>query len=131
MNKKVKVLIERAESSLSSASLLLKEGYYDFSISRSYYAMFYAAEAVLLTRGLKFSSHKAVITLFGQHFVKTGIFPPDLGKGLNKAFDERLNGDYSYEPVTSPEMAEKAIVRGEIFIKNVKEYLKKTGYDID
>ena len=41
--------------------------------------MFFLAEAVLLTKGLRASSHKGVISLFGKHFVKTGIFEKGIG----------------------------------------------------
>lgn len=130
MKEKIKVLMKRAEDSLSSAELLFKEGYNDFSISRAYYAMFYAAEAALLTRDLKFSSHKSVITLFGQYFVKSGIFPSELGRDLAKAFDERITGDYSFEPSITSEMVKNAIVRTENFIVNIKQHLKKEGYEV-
>ena len=43
------------------------------------------AEAVLLSKSLKASSHAGVITLFGEHFVKTGVFGRDLGKSLRKS----------------------------------------------
>jgi len=72
--KEIETLIQRAERAIKSAELLLKEGDVDTSVSRSYYAMFYVTEALLLTRELKFSSHRSVISLFGEHFVKTGIF---------------------------------------------------------
>jgi len=90
--------------------------------------MFYAAEAILLTKDLKFSSHKSVISLFGEHFVKGGIFPSELGRDLSKAFDERLTGDYSFKSIITREMAEKAIKRAEKFTKGIKEYLIKEGY---
>ena len=49
MNKSenIKILIEKAAESLQAAQSLLKEGYHGFCASRAYYAMFYAAEAVL------------------------------------------------------------------------------------
>ncbi len=34
-------LLEKAKESLEAAKSLLKDGFYDFSASRSYYAMFY------------------------------------------------------------------------------------------
>ena len=71
----IKSLIKRAEKYLKSARILLQEGDYESSVSRTYYAMFYSVEAVLLTKGLSFSSHNGVISAFGQHFVKTGVFP--------------------------------------------------------
>ena len=52
-------------------------------------AMFFLAEAVLLTKNLKASSHKGVLGLFGQHFVKTGVFDKGLGRALNDAYDKR------------------------------------------
>ena len=64
-------LIEKARRYLRSAELLIGDGDYDSAVSRAYYAMFYAAEAALLKKGMTFSSHKAVISAFGQHFVKT------------------------------------------------------------
>ena len=38
----VKELIEKAHQSLEAAKLLFDEGFIDFSVSRSYYSMFYA-----------------------------------------------------------------------------------------
>lgn len=67
--------VEKAKESLQAANSLFDGGFYDFSASRAYYAMFYCAEAVLLTKNLSFSKHSAVITAFGKEFIKTGIFP--------------------------------------------------------
>ncbi len=69
--------------------------------------MFYATEAVLLTKNLKFSSHKGVISLLGQYFIRTSIFPVELGRDLSKAFDERLTVDYSFKSEITQETAEK------------------------
>jgi len=68
-------LIKRAKRYIKSAELLLNDKDYESSISRTYYAMFYAAQAALLTKTLSFSSHKGVISAFGKHFIKTEIFP--------------------------------------------------------
>ncbi|MCA9997744.1 MAG: HEPN domain-containing protein [Anaerolineales bacterium] len=70
-------LIKKAEDSLAAAQLLLDEGFYDFAVSRTYYGMFYIAEAFLLGEGLTFSSHAAVIAAFGRYFAKTGRVPSE------------------------------------------------------
>lgn len=44
-----------------AATLLLDAGYAGFSTSRSYFAMFYVAEALLLGKDLSFSKYSAVI----------------------------------------------------------------------
>jgi hypothetical protein len=40
----------------------------DFAASRAYSSLFYTAEALLLSRGLSYSSHPAVIASFGKEF---------------------------------------------------------------
>jgi len=71
-------LIERAKKYLKSSRTLLVDGDYESSVSRAYYAMFYSAEAVLLTKNLSFSSHRGVISAFREYFVKTHVlqYPP-------------------------------------------------------
>lgn len=93
--KEIKDLIEKAKKFITTAEHALNIGDYDSCVSRSYYAMFFMAEAVLLTKNLSASSHKGVISLFGKHFVKTGIFDRELGKALSDAYDKRLIGDYA------------------------------------
>ncbi|CAD6493933.1 MAG: hypothetical protein CHKLHMKO_00588 [Candidatus Argoarchaeum ethanivorans] len=45
-DKDISELIEKAKESLDAAKSLFEAGFYDFSAGRSYYAMFYTAEAV-------------------------------------------------------------------------------------
>lgn len=126
--KKVETLIERAKTAIASAELLLSENDHDGSVSRSYYAMFYAAEALLLTKGLKFSSHKSVISLYGEHFVKTGIFKHEIGKRLKRTFERRLEADYSFAPQIDEEEAKEVLNWTKEFVKEIREYLVKEGF---
>jgi uncharacterized protein (UPF0332 family) len=103
--KEVESLIQKAKKYIKSAEKLIKEKDYESAVSRTYYAMFYATEAILLTKGLSFSSHKGVISAFGKYFVKTGIFPKEMGKDLTKAFEKRQLADYEYTSVMSEEDA--------------------------
>jgi uncharacterized protein (UPF0332 family) len=121
--KETQALIERANRYLKSAELLLKEKDYESSVSRAYYAMFYAAEAILLTKNLSFSSHKGVISAFGEHFVKTGIFPKEMGRELNRAFEKRQVGDYEYTFVVSREDTDQILRSGKEFVKTVTNWL--------
>jgi uncharacterized protein (UPF0332 family) len=68
-DKDIPDLLQMAKESLEVAEDLFKSKHYGFSASRSYYAMFYATEAVLLTKNLSFSKHKAVVSAFGKEFV--------------------------------------------------------------
>ena len=116
-------LIQKAQRYLKSAQLLLEDKDYESSVSRTYYAMFYAAQAVLLTKNLSFSSHKGVISAFGEHFVKTGTFPKEMGRELNRAFEKRQIGDYEYTFVVSNEDAEQMLQSGKEFVNNIARWL--------
>jgi len=122
--KEINSLIERAKRYLKSAEILLEEGDYESSVSRTYYAMFYSAQAMLLTKSLSFSSHKGVISAFGEQFIKTGIFPKEMGRELNKAFEKRQIGDYEYTFVITRQEAEEILENGKKFIEKIAQHLK-------
>jgi uncharacterized protein (UPF0332 family) len=79
-------LLAKARRSLANARRSLEAGDADFAASRAYYAMFYAAEALLLSRGLAFSKHGAVIAEFSREFVRSGEFPAEYGRALREAW---------------------------------------------
>ena len=56
--------------------------------------MFYVAEAFLLSKGLSFGKHSAVIAAFGEHFAKNGIVPPEYHRYLIRGLQVRHAGDY-------------------------------------
>jgi len=123
--REIRSLIERAMRYLKSAKILLKEKDYESSVSRAYYAMFYSAQAALLTKKLSFSSHKGVISAFGEHFIKTGIFPREMGRELNRAFEKRQIGDYEYTFVITKQEAEEILRNAKEFITKITQYLQE------
>lgn len=90
----VRYRMEQAHERLKAAEVLLNQGLYTDSVTRSYYAMFTAARALLVTKELDSSKHSGVISLFNLHFVKTGIVESDMGGILTKAKGLREKGDY-------------------------------------
>ncbi len=123
-------LMAKAKMSLEAAKSLLRDGFPDFSISRAYYAMFSAAEALLLSKNMSFSKHSAVISAFGKEFVKTGKFSVDLQNYLVDAFDLRHKSDYGRIGEISETKARELLKQAEDFIKSCKGYLKDQGYEI-
>ena len=126
--REIESLIQRGEKYLKTAQKLILEEDYESSVSRSYYSMFYCAEAILLTKGLSFSSHKGVIAALGEHFIKTGILPREMSKEITRAFEKRQLGDYEYEFVISKEEAEEILISGNVFLGKIKKYLKEEGF---
>ena len=98
MNSNLSALIqyrpEQAEESLSSAKLLLDNEKYRPSVSRAYYAMFYAVPALLAKEKLKVSKHSGAIGIFNREFVKRGVFDKELSRWLQEAFDLRQRADF-------------------------------------
>lgn len=52
MDELTELLLLKADEKLEIAKLLIDQGYYADSICKSYYAMFYAAKALLANKGL-------------------------------------------------------------------------------
>ena len=120
----IQALIEKARRYLRSAELLIQDGDYDSAVSRAYYAMFYSAEAALLTKEMTFTSHKAVISAFGQYFVTTGIFEKQMGRDLNIIFDERQLGDYESNSPISEDNARYALETAQEFVSQIATWLE-------
>ena len=85
--------------------------------------MFYAVQALLLTRELSFSKHSAVISAFGREFAKSGIVPVELHRYLIEAQEDRNVGDYGIGPGITQEEAHEQIMRTEELIRIVAEKL--------
>lgn len=125
MNEEIEALLKKADESIRGAKLLFDNGLFGFAVSRAYYAMFYVVSAVLLTKGLSFSKHTAVVAAFGQHFVKTNIFEHKFHRYLVEAFEQRQIGDYEVLDEITKETAQRSINRAMEFIAAVRDYLAK------
>ena len=118
-------LLNKARESLDAATLLSKSGYQSFSASRAYYAMFYVAEAFLVSLGQSYSSHGGVIGAFGREFSKTQKVDPRFHRYLINAQDMRNTGDYGLtESITDHETTEMISWAGE-FLACAQEYFKE------
>jgi uncharacterized protein (UPF0332 family) len=95
-----------AEQELETAQLLLDHERYRACISRAYYVMYYGTQALLSARGIASRTHKGMIQQFGQHFIRSGIFPTDMAEKLSTNFDLRHLSDYEENAVISREQAE-------------------------
>ncbi|HEU0297504.1 MAG TPA: HEPN domain-containing protein [Anaerolineales bacterium] len=93
MNDEIEALLKKAKRSQKAAARLFKDGDIDFAASRAYYSLFYTASALLLSRGLAFSSHSGVIANFGKEFARTRAMDPQFHNYLIESQDRRNIGD--------------------------------------
>ncbi|MBI3950529.1 MAG: HEPN domain-containing protein [Acidobacteria bacterium] len=120
MNAEVKKHLEKAERSLQAARALLKQEYVEEACSRAYYAMFYAAQALLKYHGIQVKKHSAVIAMFGEHFAKTGMIDPKYHRLLIDAREDRELVDYNVFATVDQDLAEERVNTAEEFIEEVK-----------
>ena len=115
-----------ADESHEVAKVLIDMGHARFSAAQSYYTIFYLAEAVLLSKGLAFSSHSAVVAAYGKEFAKTGFLDPKFHRYIIDAQERREVGHYGDEgeEVTDQEARESFQWAGE-FMEAAKAYLSK------
>ena len=126
--REIHALMEKAKRSLSASEILMESDNYDFAISRAYYAMFYCAEAMLLSKDMRFSKHSAVISFFGREFIKSGLLSEELYGHLLKGFRERQIGDYEALNLPLLEDSQEIGSEAEIFLMATEAYLGKIGY---
>ena len=120
-----KKLFSLALEELDIAQLLLEKEHYRASISRSYYSMYYAAQALLLSQNIDTSTHKGLIRLFSLHFVKTGQFSPEWSNTLKAAYDLRQLSDYDADFTGTLAEAEMLLEKAKTFVAEVERILNE------
>jgi uncharacterized protein (UPF0332 family) len=118
----IEELLERARMSQKAAANLLRDGFANFAASRAYYSMFYVAQALLLSKGLSFSSHSAVIAAYGREFAKTKLLNPEFHRLLMDAQDKRNVGDYGMIGGIEDEDAREILDWAKKFLKAAEKY---------
>jgi len=157
VDSQVSIYIERADTELVLAQkiMILTENaaikeelkiepsktFYSAVISHAYYAIFYAAKAILLTKGIKTSSpdiHKKTYEEFENAFVKTGILDVQLLEIYKKLViraDDLLQifknekwkrGSFTYQtiPQANKEPADDSIKNAKIFVAHIMKIIR-------
>jgi uncharacterized protein (UPF0332 family) len=120
--------LQEAKTALDDADFLLKGNRSQQSIvNRLYYAMFYAALALLQRIGRIPSKHAGVIGIFDSEFALKGVFPKDMSKSFHRAFELRQVSDYRVVKPLSPEEIETLRRNAADFVSRVVEYLSQDG----
>lgn len=85
---------KRAHEEIEAARTMLKSHFYPAAISRSYYAVFYAMNALLIEKDIATKSHKQTAIEFRKIFIKTKIFDMKYSNILDELFNVRMLSDY-------------------------------------
>ena len=121
----VALYMAAAHESLQAARLALTNDFYTAAINRAYYAIFYAANAVLATQKLARGKHSGVLAAFRQYFIKTEKLPLELSEIYGRVMEDRQEGDYDLLSPLSKEDATFDLEQAEHFVEVIQDWLRE------
>ena len=114
--------LHTARSDLKSARILLEAGEYRGANNRAYYAIFHAINAVHAVSGKAYKRHKDAIGSFNKDYVKTEIFPREIGRKIAEAEEIRHVSDYDDFYIANREESQRQVAVAEEFLQMAEQY---------
>ncbi len=116
--------------------------FYSSVISHSYYAIFYSAKAILLTKNIRTCApeiHKKTFEEFKENFVDTGTLDMKLLEIYREMviqadelleifkFEKWKRGNFTYNtiPQANKEPAENSLKNSKLFVSNIAKVIQK------
>jgi uncharacterized protein (UPF0332 family) len=119
----------RARESLQAARVLVDAGLFADAVSRSYYAIFHAGQALLASTGRAARTHEGVRHLVSEHFVRPGTLSAEFGRAFARAAADRGDADYDADAVFTLSIATDSVATAERFLAAAEAILGSTGTD--
>jgi uncharacterized protein (UPF0332 family) len=117
--------LESSKSDIRVAKKLLADNEYKSANNRAYYAIFHAINAIHALDGVAYRRHKDVIGNFNKKYIKTEIFPKDMGKRIAEAEEIRHASDYDDFYIASKDETEEQIALADELIELVEKYYEE------
>ena len=124
MNEEIRKFLEKADHALIVAEDLMVRGHAPDAASKTYYAMFYAAQALLKSEQIEVVKHSVVESALGYYFIKTGKIDRKYHRMLINARKIREIADYDIDEEIIEPTATVKIEEGKAFVAAIKGYLR-------
>ena len=121
----VEHLLRNAQEALETGELNLAHERYAGAINRAYYAMFYAASGILLTKGIVSKPHTNVLFLFRQHFIKSDLIEIEYSDIYGSAMNTRTENDYDMLFDNTQADAKEMLASAQCFVARIADYLSE------
>lgn len=118
--------LARGEEALASGRAELEACRFSFVINRAYYAAFYAASAVLLSRGKHFVKHRGVQTALHRDLVHAGLLAAKHGSAYDALYELRLLADYTVSGINA-EQATLSLAQAEAIVAEMHRLVAGEG----
>ncbi|MBI5649407.1 MAG: HEPN domain-containing protein [Chloroflexi bacterium] len=112
--------MELANEDLRLIPVTIEAGGYRRAVSMSYYAVLYAADAALATKGFVSQSHEGTHSLFGYHFIRYRLVDSKFKGLIKRAKDERMRADYKRDAMFTRDDAEYWFARAQEFVAAIE-----------
>jgi uncharacterized protein (UPF0332 family) len=86
--------LQEVNETIEDVSLLIKNSRLNSAVNRIYYGMYYILSALAIKDGFITSKHAQLLGWFNKNYIKNKIIDKKYSKLIQKAFDNRMEGDY-------------------------------------
>ncbi|MDR3290807.1 MAG: HEPN domain-containing protein [Methanobrevibacter sp.] len=123
MDKKVNIAFKKSLELLKVAELNFNNNFYADSINRSCYAVFHAANALLIKKKIYSKTHSGTIRKFGLEYVINDTFDKEIGKFFTNIEKDREKADYDYSYEATENKAKKDLNNAKRFVEECEKFL--------
>src|SRR4030042_1785806 len=116
MKQDVKKHLDTADEIQREIKHLMAGGFYRGVMGRAYYAMLHAATAALLAKQIGKGSRQAIVAVFAEAFVKTGLLDKKFHQYFRRAYNARTESDYPLFASADHRQAQTSLVRTKEFV---------------
>ena len=123
IQEEIQAYLRKSERRLKVAKHLHEQEEYEDAVSRAYYSIYHAAQAALLTEGLRADTHRGLAMLFGLHLVESGKVDKKFAKYIRNVRDDRETSDYEVYSGIDRETSETALREATEFFHAMKAFV--------
>jgi uncharacterized protein (UPF0332 family) len=116
--------LQRADVCLREARALHVAALPYGAASRDCYAVFHAARAMLVSVGLEARTHKGLVSMIGDHFVRPGKMSPELGRLVSRMQRDREDADYATGAVFTEAEVSRMVADAETFLAEARRLIE-------
>ncbi len=120
-----RIYMQNAQEMMEVTKENLDNNRVNTACNRAYYGVFYAASALLFSKGKSYGKHSAVLAAFRQYFIKTGEFDKRWSDDYEFIMDNRHTADYDLYDTIDKEDAIVSLTKAQEFVEEVKKWLQK------
>jgi uncharacterized protein (UPF0332 family) len=126
--REVLLYMEHARKMLDVAANNLAADFCGSAVNRAYYAIFGAANALLVTRDVSRSRHSGVLAAFREFFVRPGLIEAEYSRIYGQVMDDRNVSDYEIDLPIDASVATRDLDDARRFVARVEQFLRQEGW---